>query len=182
MIHIGIDPGKEGALVSLNTETNEVLIKKIPLIKGSREIDDHELNLIISNIREFKHHVVIEDLKAIYGVASNATFALGDVCGLIRGMLVANNIRFTKVDPRTWQKEMFQGIKEIRKPNTTRLNRFGKPTIVKGRIETKAMSILAAKRLFPNVSLKTSNVKNAVDKDGISDALLMAEYSRRKFS
>lgn len=182
MIHIGIDPGKQGAIVCINTDIDEVLIKMIPKIPGSQEIDEHELNLILSNIRDHKHHIVIEDLKAIYGVASSATFTFGDICGLIRGMLVANNLRFTKVSPQTWQKEMFQGVKEIRKPSTTRLNKFNKPTLVKGRIETKAMSIMAAKRLFPHVSLKTSTTKNAVDKDGISDALLMAEYSRRKFS
>ena len=72
---------------------------------------------------------------------------------------------------------MWQGIKEIRKPDTTDKN--GK--IRKGQIETKKMSLIAAQRLFPTFMLTPPNSKSKKIHDGIVDALLICEYVKRKF-
>ncbi len=172
MLHIGIDPGKEGVIVSIDSDSNEIIIKVIPKLSGTHLIDEHELNSIFYNIKPFQHHVVLEDVHAMFGSSAKSTFSFGDTCGLIRGMIIAHNLRFTKVNPKIWQKEMFQGIPEIRKPSKT-------PGKV-GRLDTKPMSIMAAKRLFPEISLKRT-IRSKKDSDGISDALLMAEYSLRKY-
>lgn len=177
MIHIGIDPGKEGVIVSLEVVDGEILKiekKLIPKLPGTNIIDDQALNQIFIDIKKnMLHHIVLEDVHAIYGSAASATFSFGDVCGLIRGLIVAHELAYTKVQPKVWQKEMFQGIPEIRKPN--------KKNGQRGNLDTKPMSIMAAKRLFPGVSLLRTE-RSKKDSDGISDALLMAEYSRRKFS
>jgi hypothetical protein len=61
------------------------------------------------------------------------------------------------VHPSTWKKEMFRDA-----------------AYKKG----KGASILAAKRLFPSVSLRlTEGAKK--DSDGAAEALLLAEYARR---
>jgi hypothetical protein len=44
--------------------------------------------------------------------------------------------------------------------------------------DTKQRSIIAAKRLFPEVSLRRTE-RSRKDDDGISDAILLAEYGRR---
>lgn len=179
MIHIGIDPGKTGCIAVIDygdAKTLHVTIHQIKKISSSKLVDEHELNEFfkkIAGLRYKKHHIVLEDVHSVFGSSASAMFNFGDVCGLIRGMIIAHDLSFTKVQPKVWQKEMFQGIPEIRKPGKN-----GRP----GPIDTKPMSIAAAKRLFPNVSLKTNDRKGAIDQNGISDALLMAEYSRRKFS
>ena len=50
----------------------------------------------------------------------------------------------------------------------------------KTKVDTKAMALVAAKRLFPKVNLMMTS-KSTVPHDGLVDALLMAEYARRKF-
>jgi len=72
--------------------------------------------------------------------------------------------------------DMFAGVPEIRKPSTRR-NKDGDP--IRGPRDTKAMALLAAKRLFPSVDL-TATERSKKPHDGIVDALLLAEYGRRK--
>lgn len=46
--------------------------------------------------------------------------------------------------------------------------------------DNKKMSIVAAHRIFPDVSLKRSS-RSLKDDDNFADSLLMAEYGRRHF-
>jgi hypothetical protein len=73
---------------------------------------------------------------------------------------VALGISYEKVYPKVWQKEMFLEIPPIRKKN--------------GSTDTKAMAYVAAKKYFPNIKLTKKD-------DGLTDALLLAEYGRRIF-
>ena len=50
----------------------------------------------------------------------------------------------------------------------------------KTKVDTKAMALMAAKRLFPKVNLIMTE-RSTTPHDGLVDALLMAEYARRKF-
>jgi len=111
----------------------------------------------------------IEDVHAIFGSSAGATFSFGYICGSIHTLIACCQIPLTKVQPKAWQKVIYQGIPEIRKPSKN-----GK----KGRLDTKAMSAVAAKRLFPTADLR-KNEKCKVVHDGIVDALLIAEYARR---
>lgn len=172
--YIGIDPGKSGAIVILNNKNSEVIKHVIPCI--GTVIDIGAIDSILAELIFLKGkdslHLVIEDVHALYGSSAGATFSFGYVCGVLEGIIHSLSIPHTKVQPKVWQKEMFQGIPEIRKPNT----KDGK----KGALETKQMALLAAKRIFPDVDLRaTTRSKNP--HDGIVDALLMAEYCRRKF-
>jgi len=114
-------------------------------------------------------HVFIEDVHAIFGAAAGSTFAFGHICGSIETLVKCCDIPHTKVQPKLWQKSIYQGIPEIRKPSKN-----GK----KGKLDTKAMSAVAAKRLFPTADLRKSD-KCKVVHDGIVDAVLIAEYGRR---
>ena len=171
--YIGTDPGRSGHIVCLNPD-NSTTKFAIPKVGG--QVDVHALNKIFSQFTKIEHHIVTEDLHAIFGSAASSTFSFGWINGILEGLLVANHLSFTKVQPKVWQKEMFQGTPEIRKPS--KINSKGIPT--KGRLDTKAMSILTAKRLFPNFSLLPSE-RCRKDDDGIADSILMAEYCRRHF-
>jgi hypothetical protein len=64
----------------------------------------------------------------------------------------------------------YKPLKKSDKPNY-------KPKLMK---DTKAMALMAVKRLFPNQKL-TFGERATVPHDGLVDALLMAEYSRRNY-
>lgn len=164
MIRIGIDPGKQGFICSMTDSS--ISYYQIPLI--GKEVDLDELDNIIDFIT-LTHddvHCVIEDVHAIFGSSAKATFNFGWIVGVLEALLVAHGIPYTKVQPKEWQKEMWQGISKQKKAN--------------GRTDTKAMSLLAAKRLFPDEDL-TATARSTKEHDGKIDSLLMAEYCKRKF-
>lgn len=164
MIRIGIDPGKNGFICYFLDE--HIRYISIPLI--NKEVDIHKLNDELLLLGIFSDaHCVIEDVHAILGSSAKATFNFGWIVGILEAFLVAYQIPYTKVKPKEWQKEMHQGIPKISKQG-------------KHGTDTKAMSLLAAKRLFPNEDL-TATERSVKPHDGKVDALLLAEYCRRKF-
>jgi hypothetical protein len=176
MIIIGIDPGKNGAIIELS-DTGVRARYTMPLI--GNEFDIQALHQILCWFKNNgAHHIFIEDVHAIFGSAAKATFSFGFVCGAIQGVVVACGIPFTVVQPKIWQKEVYQGIPEIRKPPI--IIKKGKRTgqTIQGKRDCKKMSELAAKRLFPTVDLR-KNEACKISHDGIVDALLIAEYGRR---
>jgi hypothetical protein len=168
-ISVGIDPGKQGFIAIM--AGNEIEFFPMPLI--GKEVDINELDKILQGISELSTniHCVIEDVHAKYGSSASATFSFGYVCGITEGLIMSNKIPYTKVQPKAWQKEMWQGIPIQKKPSST-----GKTMIN----DTKLMSEMAAKRLFPDVDFrKSSRAKNP--HDGKIDSLLLCEYCRRNF-
>jgi hypothetical protein len=175
MMIIGIDPGKNGAIVFLQEDGKVAVKHKMPTI--GKVLDINALKGILS-IPYLDVHVFIEDVHAIYGSAAGATFEFGFVCGAIQGVVTALGLKHTLVQPKRWQKEIYQGIPEIRKPPITILKGKRTGQTIKGKLDTKKMSELAAKRLFPDVDLRASE-RCKIPHDGIVDALLIAEYGRR---
>lgn len=172
-VKIGIDPGKNGGIFSV-TESKSLNINKytfhqIPLI--GKEFDVKALSDIFDSYYELPCYAVIEDVHSIFGASAGATFDFGFGCGLLEGILVSHGIPYTKVQPKKWQAEMFEGIPLQQKPSST-----GK-TIQK---DTKRMAEMAAKRLFPSIDLRMTD-KCKKSHDGKVDALLICEYCRRNF-
>jgi hypothetical protein len=160
---IGIDPGANGAITCLDGNGKVEFIKPMPKIASG--LDSSYLNEIIESIGKVDC-VFIEDVHAIFGSAAKATFTFGKTCGIIEGIIIANRLPYTYVQPKVWQKEMFQGVKEVRKPKTNR-------------VDTKAMSELACKQLFPAVKF-TATDRCTKTHDGMTDSCLIAEWGRRK--
>ena len=95
----------------------------------------------------------LERVGAMPGQGVTSMFHFGENFGLIRGLLQANQIPYEIVTPQRWKKE------------------FG--------ITEKNGAITVCERLFPEVSLyRTPRCKKP--HDGIAEALLMAEFARRK--
>lgn len=176
---IGIDPGKKGAIAFLHSDSRKHT-HIMPLI--ANEFDIRQFTVLLGGgyiADRSQYHFYIEKVHAIFGSAAGATFNFGHICGAIEGVVSTLGFAYTLVQPKTWQKVMYQGIPEIRKASIkiTKGKRAG--TLMKGKLNTKAMSLLAAKRLFPNVNLFASD-KSKMPHDGIVDALLIAEYGRRQ--
>lgn len=168
--YIGIDIGKKGAIVYQHFN-GEIEAYPVPMIK--EEVDYAFMYDIIHHMCS-KHindyncnpHIIFEKLGVIFGSSKATAFSMGYQSGAIEMIAISLGVPYTKVSAKEWQKEMFKGVDEITKPGKTSR-------------DTKAMALIAAKRLFPKESFRF-NSKEGKPHDGYVDALLMAEYAKRK--
>lgn len=96
----------------------------------------------------------LERVGAMPGQGVTSMFKFGENFGFIQGLLTAYSIPYELVTPKKWKKE-FQITGD------------------------KNSSIAVCKRLFPGVSLRRTD-RCKKDHDGMAEALLMAEYARRR--
>lgn len=97
---------------------------------------------------------VVEHVGAMPKQGVSSTFAFGMNFGIIQGMLSAFGIPFELVRPQKWKREF-------------------------SCTSDKNKSIEVAQRMFPDVSLMRTE-RCTKPHDGIAEALLMAEYGRRR--
>lgn len=139
--YMGVDPGKNGAIALITFDGQKVLsLQKL-------EATDVDTVKVITNIKTFYSSVsaVIEKLQA--NAFTKASYSIGYYSGLLKGAMIANQIRFEEETPNSWQRAMkcqTKGDKHI----------------------TKAL----AQKLFPGVHITLET----------ADALILAEYARRK--
>ncbi|MDH6311132.1 hypothetical protein M2451_003999 [Dysgonomonas sp. PFB1-18] len=162
-IRAAFDVGKDGGIVIFR---DEKLIYKGVMPTIGNQIDLLGIRKILAELDSNNSHFAVEDVHAIFGASAKSTFNFGWSLGVLEGMLVGMGIPYTKVAPKEWQKLMWQGVQPVYKSGKS--------------IDTKATSLLAANRLFPNEDFRKSE-RAEKPHDGIVDALLMAEYCRRKF-
>lgn len=165
--HIGIDIGKEGAIVIQEKNLEDKLIK---MPKIGKEIDYNQIYSILSPFEGGNGMVVFEKIIP-YG-AKSAMFVLGHQAGAIEMACIALAIPYTIVPPQTWQKEMLGGVTLLTKKSATTKSGISK--------DTKSMALIAAKRLFPKTKF-TFGDRATIPHDGLVDALLMSEYAKRRF-
>lgn len=165
-IYIGIDIGKNGAIVAITQ--GGIIVNPMPKIKT--ELDYHQLSSLIGMYADQNVHVVFEKLGVIFGSSKQTAFSMGEQAGAVEMSCICQDISYTKVRAVDWQKEMFQGLDQITKPSST-----GKKEVR----DTKAMALVAVKRIFPTLKL-TFGDRATKPHDGLIDAVLMAEYARRK--
>lgn len=96
----------------------------------------------------------VEKVGAMPGQGVTSMFNFGKSAGYIEGVLAGLGIPYQLITPQRWKKEY------------TLHN-------------SKQKSIEVCKRLFPEVNLLPTP-RSKVPSDGMAEALLMAEYARRK--
>jgi hypothetical protein len=164
MIHLGIDPGKDGGVSAIHPN-GKVELFRMPKI--GKITDLHELHLILFGLTRENHLVCLEDVSSIPGASAGSNFAFGENKGHIEGLLVGMGASYQKVAPKAWQKVCWEGVPLMKKS-------CGKKN------DTKAMSLVAAKRLFPGESFLAS-ARSSVPHDGLVDAALIAKYGQIKY-
>lgn len=97
---------------------------------------------------------VLEHVTAMPKQGVTSMFNFGQNFGYIKGLLEAFEIPYELVRPQKWKKEF-------------------------GITGDKNSSIEVCKRLFPSVPLRRTE-RCRKDDDGMAEALLMAEYARRR--
>lgn len=169
-VYVGVDIGVNGGISVINTE-GELSLFTIPKVKT--KVDYSKLISIFDGIVRDGHRELVtvycclEDVHSIYGMSAKSNFNFGFIKGFKVSQAISHNFIYELVPPKTWQKEIWTNSDKVYKGNK--------------RIDTKATSLLAAKRLFPKEAF-LATARSSKPHDGLVDAALIAEYSRRKFS
>jgi len=167
---MGIDPGKDG-FITFNIG-DELIFKWIGDFVVGKEYSTTRFTAFFKQFEGINMHVVLEDVNCTPKWGARTNWVLSRCKALIEQALSDHKIPHTLVKPQAWQKEMYQGVPEMRKTP-----KDGKK---KGERDTKAMSIIAVERLFPNIDTRrTTRCKDP--HDGKTDSILMYEYGKRKF-
>lgn len=148
---IGIDPGSKGAIAILDSKGTPVLLEDIPYTKTEKVMDLISLRDLISSYITKSHHCVLEKCKYTPAIKGSGAFTFGKTIGYTEAFLIMLGVSHELVLPAVWKKN-FSLLKQ-----------------------DKAASIEVAKRMFPSVAGKLLKTK-----DGRAEALLIAEYCRRK--
>jgi crossover junction endodeoxyribonuclease RuvC len=96
----------------------------------------------------------LEKVGAMPGQGVTGMFNFGVSYGYIKGVLEANRIPYQEIPPQRWKKEF-------------------------GLNSDKAASVDVCRKLYPDVNLLAAP-RCKKPHDGMAEALLMAEYARRK--
>jgi len=159
MKRVGIDPGFDGAVAIIND--GEVTIYDTPYtttkVNGKKRklYDVEEMAHILKQlVGEEDCHVYLEKVHSMPKEGVVGAFSFGEGFGIWKGILSALEIPYTLITPQEWKGHM---IKEVG--------------------AQKSISCFVAQQLFPNAQLFGPRGGGL---DGRGDALLMAEYCRRK--
>jgi len=167
-VYVGIDIGKNGAIAILEPNNKIATVTTFPMPTIKNEIDYKELSDMIRDLRvgfNCNVHITFEKLGVIFGSGKSTAFSMGYQSGAVEMACIAQSLSYTKVRAVDWQKQMFVGVNEILKTGSSKR-------------DTKAMALFAVKRIFPNLEL-TFGARAKKPHDGLVDAVLIAEYSRR---
>lgn len=152
MVYIGIDPGKNGGFAIISKEELSPSSVTVRPMDEKSFVEDMRFISEVFSTNEIR--CCLEKVGAMPGQGVTSMFTFGTGYGFLQGVLTAFGIPFQLVPPQTWKKAFS-------------LN------------SNKQTSIEVCQRLFPNVSLyRTDRCKKP--HDGMAEALLMAEYARRK--
>lgn len=182
-IYIGIDPGKKGFISLLKNgedyffpmpthkvETGEFTKKGKPKMK---EVFHEEGFLLLGETLKsvcdgYKVYCLIERVIGRNGWAAEKNFNFGYVAGMQKMLMINVGAKILMVRPIKWQTHIWNAhnIEKIKVPSST-----GK-TMVN---DTKAMSIIAAKKIAPEIDFrKTTRAKN--DDDNKTDSFLIRKF------
>lgn len=108
-------------------------------------------------------HAVIENVHAMPSQGVTSMFSFGKIYGLLRMALIAAEIPFEEVGPRTWQKAL--GVVPKKKEES--------------KVQFKQRLLALAQQLYPNLEIWTQK-KSKNKQLAICDAILLATYCQRK--
>ena len=162
-VYIGIDPGKQGALVALNADGDLLLAERTPLL--ANDYDPHAMQALIERARRlapnWNHsappHICIEKVSAMPKDGRAGIFSFGTSFGLWWGLAVASGASVHFATPQKWQMFAMRGRKRP-----------------KGKVSTKPAIVAAAKDRWPAIGDAMPFKRDY----GKADAAWIAEYAR----
>lgn len=160
-VTIGIDPGRDGAMAVLGYRETPIVVPfdEAEYANQLRRLDAAR-RFVAPSTSSDKPKVevfcVVEHVNAMPGQGVTSCFSFGQNFGFILGMLTALRIPYELVRPQKWKREF-------------------------SCTSDKNTSIAVAKRIFPGVDLRRTE-RCTKDHDGKAEALLLAEYARRRMA
>lgn len=158
---IGIDPGLDGAIVIFDGKDFGSYAMPLKIEGKNRMVDFdgvHELLFHITDVYTDAH--IYLERAVSFGMGVKGAYNYGRGFAAIEIAIELLKMRVTYVEPAKWTKEIHEGISSDLKP--------------------KAKSLIAVKRLFPNLVGKLPKNRNGKILDGPIDALLIAAYGHRR--
>lgn len=151
--YIGIDPGSHGAISLID--------------ESSKPIESHVYNKfeVADILKRYKSDYIDKGISVMCALEKvhsmprdgvKQAFSFGENYGTIKGALIVCGIPFQEIPPATWKREF---------------SLIGCD---------KSASISRCKELFPSLSLLPTE-RCRKDSDGMAEAILIAEYGRRRF-
>jgi len=159
MIFLGIDNGVSGGIAALSDSSQIIAMLPMPCQRARKgnEIDILAVWKWIDQLdsRE-KITVVIEEPGG--SKSSKAATSMAGSFHALRALCVLKGLRWHRVTPQSWQKDMLPGCKAG---------------------ETKPRALAEARQLWPDEGFLASD-RCKVPHDGLIDAALIAEHARRR--
>lgn len=149
---VGIDPGKSGGWVILDSKSRVLDYGIMPIVGGEICVSDLADTLKRYIINEIL--VVVEKVHSMPKQGVKGVFTFGQGYGKLLGMCEALKIRYELVTPQTWKKLVLQSTKR-----------------------DKDAAIQFAQRRYPEINLTPGSKKKP--HDGIADALCIAAWGSR---
>lgn len=159
---LGIDPGKKGAIALIN-ENEEIIFKHLmPMIRNEYDLFEIQ-KLLLTSINSYSSgkdrlYIFVEQIQDRPMNSGKVNKSLGVQEGVLHTILKLNKISFEIVNPKKWQKEIFQG-------NESK--------------DTKVASANFCLRKYPNEEWKASSRCKNIH-DGLTDGTCIALYGKRK--
>jgi len=159
MIIVGIDPGKDGAVVAKHGDLIRAWTARndytLAVGKGTkRAYDEWRMAALLRDLSPAL--VILERQRAMPKQGSTSAYTIGLGEGIWRGICAGLGLDYEVVRPQDWQREVFRGIGG----------------------EGKDRSILVCRRRFGDLDLTPG--KRRKPHDGIADAACMVIYGMRR--
>jgi crossover junction endodeoxyribonuclease RuvC len=156
MIYIGIDPGKTGGIAIISdVQNNHISAIEMP-INAKKEIDVLSIYSYLLLYMGSNCFCCIEKSTAMPKQGVVSMFKYGTTYGKLIAIIEILEISYEEIVPQKWKKEFS-------------LN------------SDKRRSIITAQKLFPSMKGQFTTERGRI-KDGAAEALLLAEYARRKYN
>ena len=163
MIYIGIDNGISGGLCAISDHPQTSIIGAIPMpvskARKGNEVNIRAVHLWITQVcgDNLSNAVYVLEEPGGSKSAKAATSMAGSFHSL-RGFFEAKFLRWERITPQLWQKQMIPGCKAG---------------------DSKPRALELASRLWPQETWLASE-RCCTPHDGMIDAALIAEYARRQ--
>lgn len=177
---VGIDPGLDGGITIMvnGTIINMIVmptykeVTKTKLKSGKyktiRHIDAYKFADIIHAHKDAE--IYMEKVNPFAGMGSASSTRMAKSIGRLEGVMIGMGFHYHEPTPKAWQKVIWKDSDWVEKKNPDKKTK-------QGNTDTKATSLNAANRLFPQVNFVVKGCKKA--HDGLFDSALIAEYGRR---
>lgn len=104
---LGVDPGLNGALALLDVVAGTLAVHDMPTIaagtNSKRVVDEAALARLVDLHAKDIKHAYVERVSAMPGQGVTSMFSFGTSYGIVRGVIAANFIPVTLVQPQRWK-------------------------------------------------------------------------------